>query len=656
MESFGAVPAGNAPGFLPSSHASSSDPKIIYLDRICRTCLEEKEKDQLKDLFEYCLAETIMSCTSISITESDGLPCHICLDCCSQVERSCNFRHMSEQSDATIRSLIEQSVVIKQDSETKYEVLNVVLTDSNGNTETSAVVVPIEEFRFQLVNSSEVAVEQYGDKLADTVPALPDNPEIVEPEEQITPAGKSTAKDYEDLYSITVNPNELLNELSQTPPPETHAREAAVAQGESASKESTILKNLKKELSEFIGSNCTIVPKETEIVDENEDDEMIHVNYLKDALTEEYIQIMETQLASSVPNDAPGTDQEQLEQEHLNNLISASMEAEGARPQAVHSADAEEQGTRYCKLCDVHFSERRLYRAHVKRIHSEKRYECTSCSRKFTDKSMLNNHLLRHTGEKTHVCSECNAKFYERNTLNMHMRTHSGQRPYACEHCDKRFTKRSILTTHLKVHKEPRPHVCTVCQKGFKLSWQLKAHTRIHTNEKPFQCPQCQKRFNQNGNLIVHMRTHSGEKPYQCKDCDKAFPSKGELAGHMRQHTGEKKTKKIACSLCPKLFAANYDLAIHMRTHTKERPFGCTVCGKRFLMHVHLTVHMRSHTGEKPFACTLCEKAFTTRYQLKTHNYVHTGEKNYECDVCHRKFSSATNRNTHRKTHDRTIS
>uniref|UniRef100_A0A2K6VBB4 Uncharacterized protein n=1 Tax=Anopheles darlingi TaxID=43151 RepID=A0A2K6VBB4_ANODA len=312
-----------------------------------------------------------MSCTSISITESDGLPCHICLDCCSQVERSCNFRHMSEQSDATIRSLIEQSVVIKQDSETKYEVLNVVLTDSNGNTETSAVVVPIEEFRFQLVNSSEVSVEQYRDKPTGTVQAQ-EAPEMAEPEEQITPTVKSTTKEYEDLYSITVNPSELLNELSQTPPPERPPKETAVAQGESASKESTILKNLKKELSEFIGSNCTIVPKETEIVDENEDDEMIHVNYLKDALTEEYIQIMETQLASSVPNDAPGTAQEQLEQEHLNNLISASMEAEGSRP-VVHSADTEEQGTRYCKLCDVHFSERRLYRAHVKRIHSEVR-------------------------------------------------------------------------------------------------------------------------------------------------------------------------------------------------------------------------------------------------------------------------------------------
>lgn len=46
---------------------SGCDPKIIYLDRVCRTCLVEREKDQLKDLFEFCLADTIMSCTRITV-------------------------------------------------------------------------------------------------------------------------------------------------------------------------------------------------------------------------------------------------------------------------------------------------------------------------------------------------------------------------------------------------------------------------------------------------------------------------------------------------------------------------------------------------------------------------------------------------------------
>uniref|UniRef100_A0A182LY91 Protein krueppel n=1 Tax=Anopheles culicifacies TaxID=139723 RepID=A0A182LY91_9DIPT len=624
----------------------SADPRIIYLDRVCRTCLSEKEKNQLKDLFELSLAETIMSCTSLTVTESDGLPCHICTDCCMELERSFNFRQMSKASDATIRSLIEKSVVIKQDSETKYEVLNVVLTDSDGNTETSAVVVPIEELRFQLMNTNRAVVEAKAegniairDRKASQIHSAQLNSTItLDP----SPNGKETGVGEE----LSVNPNDLLNEPIPTT---TLNKEAAAPAQTQALRESTILRNLKQELSEFIGSNCTAISKEVEIVDENEDDELIHVDYLKDALTEEYIQIMETQLASAA---VAGNKEEQLEQEHLNNLIHASMEAEDPRDR--HKPDeCLERDTTHCKICDVQFNKRKLYQKHVNRKHSEKRFECNHCPRKFAEKSVLKNHMLRHTGEKTHVCDVCEARFYEKTLLNVHMRRHTGLRPYACELCDKRFTTRSILNTHQKVHNDPRPHICNVCQKGFKLSWQLKAHSRVHTDEKPFECPYCHKRFNQNGNLVVHIRTHSGEKPFKCKVCDKAYPSQGELRGHMRQHTGEERAKKVVCTICSKAFSANHVLVIHMRTHTKEKPYGCTVCEKRFMMRVHLTVHMRSHTGEKPFACNVCEKAFPTNYQLKMHNYVHTGEKNYSCDVCNRKFSSSANRNTHRKTHDR---
>ncbi|XP_050071910.1 zinc finger protein 239-like [Anopheles maculipalpis] len=634
-------------GTRPLIASSTNDPRIIYLDRVCRTCLVEKEKEQLKNLFELNLAERIMSCTNITVTESDGLPCHICTECCLELERSYNFQQLSKASDVTIRSLIEKSVVIKQDSETKYEVLNVVLTDLDGNTETSAVVVPIEELRFQLMNTTSRIVEVQPED-DNSIPCRKTT-QMHPPHQNTKVSLESTGKEPcpGEEFALKVNPNDLLNESPHGTCPNKESSDPPRMQ---ALRESTILRNLKQELSEFIGSNCTAISKEVEIVDENEDDELIHVDYLKDALTEEYIQIMENQLASSVENSK---EQEQLEQEHLNNLIHASMEAEEPRENQKVEASIEGDTTTHCKICDMQFSKRRLYRKHISRKHAEKRFECSVCPLKFAEQSVLKNHMLRHTGEKAHVCDVCEARFYEKTLLNVHMRRHSGVRPYACGLCDKRFTTRSILNTHQKVHNDPRPHVCNVCQKGFKLSWQLKAHCRIHTDEKPFECPYCQKRFNQNGNLVVHIRTHSGEKPFKCKLCDKAYPSQGELRGHMRQHTGEAKAKKVVCKVCSKAFSANHDLVVHMRTHTKEKPYGCTVCEKRFMLRVHLTVHMRSHTGEKPFACSLCEKAFPTNYQLKMHNYVHTGEKNYSCDVCSKQFSSSANRNTHRKTHDR---
>ncbi|XP_058448752.1 uncharacterized protein LOC131428722 [Malaya genurostris] len=664
-----------------STTSTSDTPTIVYLDKICRTCLEEKEKDQLKDLFEFALAETVMECANITIEEADGLPCHICVKCLEEVERICSFRQQCERSDVSIRSLIEKSVIIRQDCETKYEVLNVILTDAEGNTETSAVVVPVEELRFQLMNGSSTVTETVPDSMS--IPIVGINKTVqFEALEEVEETGQievSTSDtnfrlnfpvpvdllETEDnvetqlsyVPSIIMNPSELLNE------PE--APQICQPDELSQQEESTVLENLKKELSEFIGN----IPKEQEL-DDNDDDEMIHVDYLKDALTEEYIQSMEKQLASSVTRSDDSV-QHRLEQEHMASLINDEdrlLAGDRSQQQGLTGNESIERqlsadsspGTskgnvRHCKICDIDFESTRHYHNHMKK-HSEKRFECPHCSRKFSEKFVLKNHILRHTGEKTHVCDQCDARFYQKNMLNIHKRRHSNERRYNCETCGKRFKSKSLLNTHNKIHLGEKSHKCLVCSKGFTLSWQLKAHSRIHTNEKPFECPYCQKRFNQNGNLMIHIRIHTGEKPFQCEICAKAYPSQGELSGHMRQHTGEKKVKNIVCTVCEKAFAGKGDLKIHMRTHTKEKPYTCQMCGKSFMLHVHLTVHMRSHTGEKPFSCTVCQKAFATNYQLKNHTYVHTGEKNYPCDLCDRRFSSSANRNTHRKTHDSKIS
>lgn len=624
--------------------SAGEPPKIIYLDRVCRTCLVENEKDDLKDLFEFGLAETVMSCVgrTIAIEESDGLPSHICMDCLQEVDRIISFQQQCERSDGMIRNLIEKSVVIKQDSETKYEVLNVVLTDANGNTETSAVVVPIEELRFQLVNGG-------GGRCSE--------------ESEIEPTAS------ENLELNFVAPSDLLvtEEIVVQSQPEEESSpsegelvyENGSAEEQQHQQESMVLENLRQELSEFIGGTCAEISKDQEL-DENDDDEMIHVDYLKDALTDEYIQSMEQQLAPSAP---PRSAKDCLEQANLDSLINDEVQqleettVDGDDTFSIQSVcDVEDGGSKsLCDVCSESFEDERKLRLHMKK-HSKKQYECSHCSRQFAEQSLLRNHMLRHTGEKAFACEICNARFYERNMLNVHMRRHSGVKPFGCDMCPKRFGTKSLLNTHIKCHLGEKNHICDVCQKGFTLSWQLKAHLRIHTNEKPYECPYCLKRFNQNGNLIIHKRIHTGERPFKCGLCEKAYPSQGELSAHMRQHTGQKKAKNVTCTVCQKNFAGNGDLKIHMRTHTKERPYSCQLCGKSFMLQVHLTVHMRTHTGEKPFSCTLCSKAFTTNYQLKNHTYVHTGEKNFVCEVCNRRFSSAANRNTHRKTHERKIS
>lgn len=405
--SFAVAPPSTAAGTCGGASGggpAAENPKIIYLDRVCRTCLVEKEKEQLKDLFEFCLAETVMACVNISIEESDGLPCHICLDCLQEVERIFNFRQMCDRSDVTIRNLIEKSVVINQDSQTKYEVLNVVLTDADGNTETSAVVVPIEELRFQLMNGGSTNSVVPSETINIPVMELNDAVELTAglsnelKSENITidipkdslEVGFSTPTDMlvtdesmeetqiEEDLPITVNPSELLNEPTPTPP-----LIDIIDQEEQRQEDSSAIDHLKQELSEFIGSGCTDLAKDQEL-DDNDDDEMIHVDYLKDALTEEYIQIMEKQLASSVTRSNDPL-QDRLEQENFDSLINDEeriqvgdqqqdclndgriTEDDSDGDDKLNDGDGKE---RYCKHCDKEFEDNRQYKKHMRK-HSE---------------------------------------------------------------------------------------------------------------------------------------------------------------------------------------------------------------------------------------------------------------------------------------------
>lgn len=112
-------------------------------------------------------------------------------------------------------------------------------------------------------------------------------------------------------------------------------------------------------------------------LDDNDDDEMIHVDYLKDALTEEYIQSMEKQLASSVaPTNNPV--QDRLEQDNFDCLINDDEERVQADGQLQEWQEDEDElfnddddgNGRHCKVCDMEFEDNRQYRRHVKK-HSE---------------------------------------------------------------------------------------------------------------------------------------------------------------------------------------------------------------------------------------------------------------------------------------------
>lgn len=83
-----------------------------------------------------------------------------------------------------------------------------------------------------------------------------------------------------------------------------------------------------------------------------------------------------------------------------------------------------------------------------------------------------------------------------------HMATvHPPAKPFQCNSCQKQFSESKILKRHMKIHSPIKPHVCTVCNMAFAESSNLTKHKKKHTGElrniigKPNLCSVCGKRF-----------------------------------------------------------------------------------------------------------------------------------------------------------------
>ena len=108
--------------------------------------------------------------------------------------------------------------------------------------------------------------------------------------------------------------------------------------------------------------------------------------------------------------------------------------------------------TKYeCSVCDEAFTERYLYKNHVKSVHEEKKkFECNICDSKLTSKQSLQFHIDS---------------------------VHEGKKPYLCSHCGFTASQSNNLKTHISiVHEKKRPYVCDICEKSFQMKFHVIDH------------------------------------------------------------------------------------------------------------------------------------------------------------------------------------
>ncbi|CAH1976255.1 unnamed protein product [Acanthoscelides obtectus] len=464
---------------------------VTDINVLCRTCLSQKNTEELQDIIQSDINKQLCDITSIEISVGDGLPSKICGDCCIALTIATNFKDQCLKCDKQLRNALFNDQPIICDSITLLEER---VKDEYRDDEPE-FGTEVETIQLTIEKDSDNEAENEGVIASDTNNDL-------------------KAQDTNERKNIFENDQESSLKFPCTKCEKTFKHEGIL--------------NVHSMVKHGVKPTCVECNKQFQTMKEYRSHMKFHESFKPYSCS--ICGKSFTQQHSMKKHMRTHTG----DRKHLcticgkrfyehNNLVLHTRIHTGEKPVS-------------CETCGRRFAHSFVLRTHKRTHTGEKPYKCNVCNTSFATSSSLRVHSRTHTLERPYQCDTCPKNFTTKCALNAHYRSHTGEKRFQCSVCGKRAGRAADLRIHMRSHTGEKPYGCDKCPKRYHTSSNLAVHKRSHLGIKEHTCVTCGKAFGDARTLKTHCRIHTGEKPYNCKICGKSFTQSGQLSGHRKKH------------------------------------------------------------------------------------------------------------------------